>query len=639
VLACAALRARPRHAGAGCHPAGAGRKLAAVRTRTVVLGLGTLLALTLAVPLVARAAAQPARPLSFSALLAAVSARDVRSAAVSPSGGVTGLLRSGTPYRAQIPLALEDTSLTRDLTTHGVALSATGTDPWPGEVLDLLIGLAMLAAVGWLALRLHRSRAGMPGAPAAAVTKPSLHSAENSTTRLADVAGYHGAKEEIAEIVHYLREPERYARAGARGPRGVLMVGPPGTGKTLVARAVAGEAGVPFFALSASSFVEVYVGVGAARVRNLFAEARAKAPSIVFIDEIDAVGQRRGRTMMANDEREQTLNQLLAEMDGFEGSSGVVVLAATNRPETLDPALLRPGRFDREVVIPLPNLAERLEILRLHARDKRLAPDLDLRLAARATPGFSGADLANLLNEAAVVAVRDGRVVISRSDLDQARTRVSLGRRDPVNALLPEEQRIVAVHEAGHALVASLCEHADPVSAVSILPAGRSLGVTELVPLEERHLYSRRHLDDLLAVRLGGRAAEQVVIGELTTGAADDLATAADLARRMVCDFGMSDELGPLAVTPAAPSYLGDTERAGGCAEETMRLVDDEVRTLLRAAEQRAQRLIGEHRAEHAAIVAELLEHETIDGSTIERIVLGTGLGIAAAGPVPVLPS
>src|SRR6266699_461285 len=330
-----------------------------------------------------------------------------------------------------------------------------------------------------------------------------------------------------------------------RMPRGVLMVGPPGTGKTLLARAVAGEAHVPFFSVTGSGFVELFVGVGASRVRDLFEQARKRAPAIIFIDEVDAIGQRRAGSgaVVSNDEREQTLNQLLAEMDGFEPSAGIVVLAARNRPEILDPALLRPGRFDRQVTIPLPNASERAAILAVHCRGKQLAPDVDLGAIARGTPGFSGADLANLANEAAIFAVRAGRDVINAGDFDAARDRIILGRREGSNVLLAEEKHAVAVHESGHAVVAALSEHADPVAKVTILPAGQTLGVTEQLPLVERHMYGEDYLYDSLAVRLGGRAAELVVLGQGSTGAANDLAGATDLATKMVREFGLSQAL------------------------------------------------------------------------------------------------
>ncbi len=568
-------------------------------------------------------ARQPARTLAFSQLLQAVEHGEVRTAVVSADGAVAGALRNGGAYTSQIPVALRDSSLTPTLMAHGVTIAGTapGVD-WlaaAGTLLPILLVVAAMVFFGRRARQVVTSDTSRLTSVAAASAR--VYGAERPSTRFADVAGYAGAKHEITEVVHYLREPERYARAGARGPRGVLMVGPPGTGKTLVARAVAGEAAVPFFALAASSFVEVYVGVGAARVRSLFEEARSRAPAIVFIDEIDAIGQRRGRSALSNDEREQTLNQLLAEMDGFEQASGVVVLAATNRPETLDPALRRPGRFDREVVIPLPNLSDRLEILRVHARGKQLAPEVDLLLTARATPGFSGADLANLLNEAAIGALRCDRVVVCPADLVEARTRVTLGRREAASVLLPDEQRSVAVHEAGHALVAALSDHADPVSSVTILPAGRSLGATELLPLEERHLHSRSYLQDGLAVRLGGRAAEILLLGEPTTGAADDLASATELAGRMICDYDMSERFGPLRLSTAAPSFLGDDDRSVGCAEATHRQVDLEVMRLLRTAEQRAGELLDAHREQLWRLVELLLEHEVVDGADVYALV------------------
>jgi cell division protease FtsH len=440
------------------------------------------------------------------------------------------------------------------------------------------------------------------------------------------VAGYEGVKSEIAEVIDFLRNPARYQRAGAVAPRGMLMVGPPGTGKTLLARAVAGEASVPFFSVTGSSFVEMFVGVGASRVRDLFSEARKRAPAIIFIDEIDAIGQRRAGSgaVVSNDEREQTLNQLLAEMDGFDVTQGIVVLAATNRPEVLDPALLRPGRFDRQVTIPLPTLTERAAILAVHCRDKKLGPDVDLNVVARGTPGFSGADLANLANEAAIVAVRDNREVLSAEDFSSARDRILLGRREGSNVLLPEEKQAVAVHEAGHALVAALSDHADPVAKVTILPAGQTLGVTEQLPLDERHLYGEDYLTDSLAVRLGGRAAELVEFGQGSTGASNDLASATDLATKMVREFGLSPKLGPVGYPEGGSVFLG----GGGpglssrpFAEATQATIDGEVARLLREAEQSAVGLIRVHRANLGQLVELLLEQETVDGSAVYRIV------------------
>ena len=382
---------------------------------------------------------------------------------------------------------------------------------------------------------------------------------------------------------------------------------------------------MPFFSVTGSSFVEMFVGVGAARVRDLFAEARKRSPAIIFIDEIDAIGQRRAGSgaVVSNDEREQTLNQLLAEMDGFDPSAGIVVLGATNRPEVLDPALLRPGRFDRQVTIPLPNVNEREAILRVHTRDKKLAPNVDLSVVARGTPGFSGADLANLANEAAIFAVRESRNVVTAADFESARDRIILGRREGSNVLLPEEKHAVAVHESGHALVAALSEHADPVAKVTILPAGQALGVTEQLPLVERHMYGEDYLYDSLAVRLGGRAAELVVLGQGSTGAGNDLAGATDLATKMVREFGMSPVLGPVGYPEGGSVFLG----GGGpgmssrpYAEATQAAIDGEVSKLLRQAEERAVNLLTTHRSELDSLVNLLLEKETVDGSDVYRL-------------------
>jgi cell division protease FtsH len=402
------------------------------------------------------------------------------------------------------------------------------------------------------------------------------------------------------------------------------MVGPPGTGQTLLARAVAGEAEVPFFALAGSSFVELFVGVGASRVRAVFADARKRAPSIIFIDEIDAIGQQRGGSVISNDEREQTLNQLLSEMDGFDPAAGVVVIAATNRPEVLDAALLRPGRFDRQVEIPLPNQLERTAILATHARGKHLAPDVDLGAVSRGTPGFSGADLANLVNEAAIVAVRDSRDVIVARDLDEARDRILLGPRNSSNALLPGEKRAVSVHESGHALVALCSEHGDPVTKVTILPAGQSLGVTQQLPTEERHLYSESYLLDSLAIRLGGRAAELLVLGEASTGAASDLAGATQLATRMVRDWGFSNRLGPIGFGSGAPAYLGPQQVGGRpFAEGTQLVIDQEVGRMLSEAGDRATAILTERREALDAVIDLLLEKETITGEELMEVVRG----------------
>ncbi len=569
----------------------------------------------------------PTRSLTYTGFVNEVTANKVSTATISSTGSVTGKLRNGTAYTSQIPTALNDTGLSPLLSAHKVQVtgSVASTSPLLG-VLGFLLPLLLIVGVFvWIGHRARKQLGGGMGGGIGGImgigkSKAKVYDEERPTTRFADIAGYEGSKAEVMEIVDFLKHPGRYAAAGAVGPKGVLMVGPPGTGKTLLARAVAGEADVAFFALSGSSFVEMFVGVGASRVRDLFTDARKRSPSIIFIDEIDAIGGRRGPGGFgSNDEREQTLNQLLSDMDGFEPGAPVVVMAATNRAEILDSALLRPGRFDRTVEIPLPNQKERSAILAIHAEGKKLAPDVDLDALSRGTPGFSGADLANLVNEAAINAVRDHRRVVCAADFDAARDRLLIGRRDASNALLPEEKHVVAVHEAGHALVAVLSEHADPVAKVTILPRGAALGVTEQLPLSERHLYPESYLTDTLAVRLGGRAAEILVLGEPSTGASNDLAGATDLATRMVREWGFSSEVGPIGYGPEGPSR--DNPFAGRpYAEETQRAIDTEVARLLREAEVRAADVLRAHRETLDRVVELLLERETIDGSDLAKI-------------------
>ncbi|MDS0134698.1 MULTISPECIES: ATP-dependent zinc metalloprotease FtsH [unclassified Amycolatopsis] len=586
----------------------------------------------------------PAAPsMTYTEFLSEVDAGHVESVTVDDQGAVDGKRRGGPAFTTRIPTALEPGQLESKLREKNVEITAAKAS---GSLLSVLLGylpfFLLLGFLVWAGMRARKSAGGGLGMTGFGRAKAKIIEAQRPTTRFADIAGYEGVKQEIGEIIDFLRDPARYAAAGAKGPRGVIMVGPPGTGKTLFARAVAGEASVPFLSITGSAFVEMFVGVGASRVRDLFEEARTRAPSIIFIDEIDAVGGRRGTG--GHDEREQTLNQLLAEMDGFDQSGGVVVLAATNRPETLDAALLRPGRFDRQVTVPLPNQAERAAILATHIDGKHLAPDVDLGIVARGTPGFSGADLANLVNEAAINAVRDDRTVLTAADLAAARDRVLLGRRDSSNALLPEERHSVAVHESGHALVAALCEHADPVAKVTILPAGMALGATEQLPEAERHLYRESHLTDLLAVRLGGRAAELAVFGETSTGAANDLAGATALAAKMVTEFGMSPELGPIGYSAAEgqPELLGRPY-----SEQTQRAVDEEIARLVRAAQDRATDLLQRHRAALDALAGQLQERETVDGTVVLAVLreeaagspLAEGLPTAANGHVVALRS
>ncbi|WP_084700727.1 ATP-dependent zinc metalloprotease FtsH [Streptacidiphilus anmyonensis] len=579
---------------------------------------------------------QPAKvTLSYSQFLTDVDAHQVKDVTLATNGSANGTLTDGHKYVTTVPVQLAGPALLDRLQAGHVTIDAktsSSSASVGSQVLTWLLLLAPFLLIVWFWRRISRGAGtAMQGALGVGKSKMKVFDTERPATRFADVAGYEGAKAEIAEVVDFLRHPERYRRAGATGPRGVLMVGPPGTGKTLLARAVAGEAEVPFLMVAGSSFVEMFVGVGAARVRDLFAEARKRAPAIVFVDEIDALGGRRAGSgsPVANDEREQTLNQLLSEMDGFDPAEGIVVLAATNRPEVLDPALLRPGRFDRQVVIPLPTLAERAAILAVHCQGKRLAPEVDLQVVARGTPGFSGADLANLANEAAIAAVRGNRDTITADDFETARDRILLGRREGSNVLLPSEKHAVAVHESGHALVAALLPHTDPVAKVTILPAGQALGATEQLPLVERHLYGEDYLTETLAVRLGGRAAELVELGQGSTGAANDLAQATELATKMVREFGLSPALGPVGYPQGGSVFLG-----GGAplssrpyAEATQAVVDTEVARLVGEAEQAATKLISEHRAQLGSLVDLLLSRETVDGAAVYEL-----LGIPAPG-------
>src|SRR5690349_16552891 len=582
--------------------------------------------------------------LSYSRFLSDVGAGAVRAVAVDPAGQVAGTLATGQPFTTTIPAALGDHTLAGRLAGHHVQVTATTA--MPSSPLSALLGLLPLLLLGGFivfAVRSARRQAATLGGPGGTGgltrAKTRVIGAERPATRFADVAGYPAVKTEVSEVVDYLRDPGRYQAAGARGPRGVLMAGPPGTGKTLLARAVAGEAHVPFLSVTGSSFVEMFVGLGAARVRDLFEQARTRAPAIVFIDEIDALGARRDAGgIVGSDEREQTLNQLLAEMDGFDQSAGVVVLAATNRADALDPALRRPGRFDREVIVPLPGRAERAAILASHARGKDLSPDADLDQVAAATPGFSGADLANLVNEAAVTAVRAGRTTLVAADFDGARDRVLLGTRH-TSPLAPGELATVAVHEAGHALVATLSPHADPVSRVTVLGAGQALGLTEMFPADDRRLYGESYLADTLAVRLGGRAAERLIRGEASTGAADDLASATALATQMVREFGLSEAIGPVSYTSPPPGSPGPGA-SRGYSEHTQWLVDQEVAALLTKAETRARDLLTSHREALTRLTAALLEQETVTGDQVRALARAAspaaadGRPACAAGPI-----
>ncbi|MFZ9518044.1 MAG: ATP-dependent zinc metalloprotease FtsH [Ilumatobacteraceae bacterium] len=454
------------------------------------------------------------------------------------------------------------------------------------------------------------------------------YQADKPSTTFADVAGYEGVKQEIREVVDFLKMPERFKEIGARVPKGVLLVGPPGTGKTLFARAVAGEAGVGFLSVTGSDFMEMFVGVGASRVRDLFQQARKMGRAIIFIDEIDSIGRKRGAGLGGgHDEREQTLNQMLSEMDGFESSEGVVVMAATNRPDILDAALLRPGRFDRQIIVPLPEAEERLAILKVHSTGKKMGADVDLETTSKATPGMSGADLSNLVNEAALIAVRRGSTQIERIDFENARDRVVMGARRESLALNAEEKRAVAYHEGGHAVLSTVLPYSDPLHKVTILPRGMALGITWSLP-EERHTYSREYFQDMICKAMGGRVAESIVFGSLNSGAANDLEQATSIARRMVREWGMSDAVGPMAWSGQQQVFLGEDLMTSGreYSDDTAKKIDDEIARILREQEERARVTLTKHRRGLDLVAAALLEHETIDGATVAKLIQD-GLG------------
>lgn len=493
----------------------------------------------------------------------------------------------------------------------------------PTLLLLNLLPFLLFVGLGFYLLRRMRSQGG--DILSMGKSRAQLYDREKKATTFNDVAGAHGPKRELQEIVQYLKDPEKFQRLGAEIPKGVLLVGPPGTGKTLLARAVAGEAGVPFFSITGSDIMEMFVGVGASRVRDLFAEAKKAAPSIIFIDELDSIGRRRGAGLGGgHDEREQTLNQMLSELDGFEPTVNVIVMAATNRPDILDPALLRPGRFDRQVTVDLPLLQDRLEILHIHARSKPMAGDVDLEQVARGTPGFSGADLANLLNEAALLAARRDKQVIENEDISDARDKVLMGLERENMLLTEEETRLLAYHEAGHAVVAAVLPHTDPIHKVTIVPRGRSMGVTQQLPERDRYLYPRDYMLDRMAVMMGGRAAEELVLNTMTSGAENDFKQATSLARKMVLNWGMSERLGQVAYGEDSDQvFLGEEiAHRREYSEATAREIDEEIRAVLNEAYERALQTLKEHRAGLDALVDALVEREVLAGEEVKKIIL-----------------
>jgi cell division protease FtsH len=468
-------------------------------------------------------------------------------------------------------------------------------------------------------------------------SRAKLLASQQKKVTFKDVAGVDEAKEELQEIIEFLREPQKFQKLGGRIPKGVLLMGPPGTGKTLLARAIAGEANVPFFSISGSDFVEMFVGVGASRVRDLFEQGKKNAPCIIFVDEIDAVGRHRGAGLGGgHDEREQTLNQLLVEMDGFESNDGVILIAATNRPDVLDPALLRPGRFDRRVVVTRPDIRGREGILQVHTRKIPLAEDVELTVLARATPGFSGADLANLVNEAALLAARHNQKLVMMQDFESSKDKVLMGAERKSMIITDEEKRITAYHEAGHALLAALLPHADPLHKVTIIPRGMALGLTQQLPLEEKHSYNREQLEDRIAVAMGGRIAEELTFQQITTGAQNDIEQATGMARKMVCEWGMSDALGPLTYGKKEEAiFLGkEFNRHQDYSEATALKIDAEIKRIVSEQYQRATGILTDKREELVRTAAALLEHEVLDAQHMGQILAGEPIVVKPVGAV-----
>jgi cell division protease FtsH len=580
------------------------------------------------------------KSLSYSQFLSEANAHKIKTATFdNSSGAINGAMKDGTKYSSMgfnPPLQSDINEVRHDGVTVNVVTPSNTLGTW----LPYLFFIAIFGGMIFFVSR--QARGQMNGIMSVGRSKARLYSEERPSTTFNDVAGYQGVKQEISEVVDFLKTPERFREIGASIPKGILLVGPPGTGKTLLAKAVAGEAGVPFLSVTGSDFMEMFVGVGASRVRDLFQTARKQAPAIIFVDEIDSIGRKRGAGLGGgHDEREQTLNQMLSEMDGFDSAEGVVMIGATNRPDILDPALLRPGRFDRQIVVPLPDLEERLPILQVHCRNKHIGADVDLELVARGTPGMSGADLANLVNEAALHAVRRGSLSIAMADFESARDRVLMGQRRDSLVLSDAEKVRVAYHEGGHAVLAYVLEEADPVHKVTILPTGMALGVTMQMPMEERHIHPRQQIDDSLCVRMGGRVAELLIYGDLSTGAANDLVGNTELARRMVREWGMSDKIGPTAWGSQGQVFLGeDLMHTRDYSEDTSRVIDDEVERILREQEARAIEVLTLHRAGLDAVATALLESETLDGETVSRLVdEAYGKPVHETGAKAVVPS
>ena len=538
---------------------------------------------------------------------------------------IKGVYSNGNSFRTYSP---NDPNLIEKLSDKGVSISAAPLEEKMPSLFGVLLSwFPMLLLIAVWIFFMRQMQGGKGGAMGFGRSKAKMMNELKGKVTFNDVAGVEEAKEEVEEIVEFLKDPKKFSRLGGKIPRGALLVGPPGTGKTLLARAIAGEAGVPFFTISGSDFVEMFVGVGASRVRDMFEQGKKHSPCIIFIDEIDAVGRSRGAGLGGgNDEREQTLNQLLVEMDGFDTNEGIILIAATNRPDVLDPALLRPGRFDRQVVFDVPDLNGRHDILKIHTKKIKIKPKtVNLLDIAKGTPGMVGADLANLVNEAALLASRKRKTYVDNGDFQEAQDKVLMGVQRKSMVLSDHEKKVTAYHEAGHAVVALFSPEADPVHKVTIIPRGRALGVTMQLPIDEKHGYSKTYILSRLAVMMGGRAAEDLILNEITTGASNDIERATSIARRMVCEWGMSDKLGPMAFGKKNEEiFLGrEIQSHRDYSEETAQKIDHEVVSIIKTAQDSAKKILEDNIDLLHLMAQELLEHETIDESDIKVLVSG----------------
>ncbi len=556
----------------------------------------------------------------FSEFLLKLQRNEIEEVQIKDSS-ISGKFKDGTSFKTYY---INYPDLVKELSNQGVKVSVKPPEQTPWYINFLISWGPVIFLVFLWIMFMKQMQAGSSRAMSFGKARARMVSNKSIKVTFADVAGIEEVKEEVKEVVDFLTNPNKYTKIGAKIPKGILLVGPPGTGKTLLAKAIAGEAGVPFFSISGSDFVEMFVGVGASRVRDLFDQAKKNSPCIIFIDEIDAVGRQRGAGLGGgHDEREQTLNQLLVEMDGFESNEGIIVLAATNRPDVLDPALLRPGRFDRQIVVPLPDVKGRLEILKVHTKKVPLAEDVDLEKIARGTPGFSGADLANLVNEGALIAARRNSEKVHMSDFESAKDKVLMGVERKSMVLSEEERKITAYHEAGHALVAKLTPSTDPIHKVSIIPRGRALGVTQQLPLDDRYTYSKDYLYGTLKVLLGGRVAEEISLNTMTTGAGNDLERATELARKMVTEWGMSERMGPLTFGKREEHvFLGrEIAKHRDYSDKTAEEIDEETKRIVTEAYNQTKELLKKNISLLDAIANALLERETLEAHEIEEIL------------------